>query len=212
RFRDDLRGEIQRSYPDYAGLSPVILGHLLDMALQRARGYGFTRESTLGQFVYLMAAIAPNFDLHPAIHAGLVNPGIAVDERIDALVNNLPGGVWAEAAEHSSALGWFLTGDAFAAKPETRLAMALSNALPQDLAEPPPALEAKVLSVIGRAKALGFDTEDGQFVFAACQVIYGVGFESRLDWAKDALDPELGRDVQVALLRARIAIDTAAWL
>ena len=212
RFRKQVRDELRRSYPDYAGLSPMILNRLLDLALRRARGYGFTWQSTLGQFVYLMAAIAPNFDLHPAIHAGLVNPGIAAEERIDALVRNLPDGVWTEAAARASTLGWFLTEDAYAAQPAARIALALANALPQDLAEPSPALEAKVSPAIERAKALGFATEDGQFVFAACAVIYGLGFDTRTAWAKDALKPEFTPELRAALLRARIAIDTAAWL
>ncbi len=212
RFRKQVREEIQQSYAEYAGISPIILDHLLDLALQRARSYGFTWQSTLGQFVYLMAAIAPNFDLHPAIHAGLVNPGVPVEERINELVKNLPDGVWTEATEHASTLGWFLTEDAFNVKPATRIAMALSNALPQDLATTPSELESKVLPAMARAKATGLDTEDGQFVFAAGVIVYGIGFETRLDWAKDALDPELTPDLRAALLRARIAIDTAAWL
>ena len=212
RFRRQVLDEIQRSYPDYAGLAPVILDRLLDMALKRARGYGFAWESTLGQFAYLMAAIAPNFDLHPAIHAGLVNPGVPAEGRIDALVENLPDGVWTEAKAAASTLGWFLAEDAFAAKPSARIAMALSNALPQDIPAPPSELEGKVLPAMERGKGLGFADEDGQYVFAACQIIYGAGFETRLAWAKDALDPEYTPALRTALLRARVAIDTAAWL
>lgn len=133
-------------------------------------------------------------------------------ERIDALVRNLPAGVWTEAAARSSTLGWFLTEDAYAAQPAARIALALANALPQDLAEPAPALAAKVSPAMERAKALRFASEDGQFVFAACTVIYGPGFDTRTAWAKDALNPAYTPELHAALLRARIAIDTAAWL
>jgi hypothetical protein len=135
QFRTTLCTHIRRQYPAYAQVSPTTLTCLIGFGLARARGYGFTWQSSLGQFVYLMAAVAPNFDLHPAIHALLTNAALPAEHRIPSLIERLPPGVWTEAAGNAGRIGWFLSQDSFGLDRPARIRLALANALP-DLAAP----------------------------------------------------------------------------
>lgn len=208
RFRATLRKHIQQEYPAYAQVSPVTLMRLIGFGLARARSYGFTWQSNLGQFVYLMAAVASNFDLHPAIHSLLVNPAIAVENRIECLTERLPKGVWAEAAGKSSTIGWFLSKDSFKLEHNAHIALALANALPGIAA----ISENQIQHALKRAEALGFLTEDSQFVFAACCMHYGENFEVQAPWAQGMFTAEFTVEAKVALLRVRIALDAGIWL
>ncbi|WP_027147569.1 hypothetical protein, partial [Methylobacter marinus] len=113
RFRATLCRHIQQTYPAYARLSPITLTRLIGFGLARARCYGFTWQASLGAFVYLMAAVAPDFDRHPAIHALLVNTALPVEGRLAALTERLPPGVWTEAGRAAGTIGWFLSQDSF---------------------------------------------------------------------------------------------------
>ncbi|MBX3667241.1 MAG: hypothetical protein KF778_02475 [Rhodocyclaceae bacterium] len=212
RFASALCASIQTDYPDYARLAPVVLQVLVANALARAQSYGLTWRSSLEQFVRLMAAVAPNFDTHPAIQAGLGNDTVEPDERLPLLVKTLPDGVWAEAAENSSNLGWYLRANQVPAASEARIAAALANALPQKFR--PATLNAApfVAQSCRRAAELGLPGEDGGFTFAACNFLYGAGFESRVAWVADIFAPHIAPPLRVALLKARAAIDSGVWL
>ncbi|PZN84118.1 MAG: hypothetical protein DM484_03220 [Candidatus Methylumidiphilus alinenensis] len=211
QFRERLQAGVLEECPDYAGLPHDTLSHLISLALQRAGKYGFTWQSTLAQFVFLMTAIAPNFDLHPAIHAGLVNPGVPAEDRIDLLEENLPDGVWDEAAERASTLGWYLTSDTYSLTPPNRIAQALANALPQDILTALSKRDTTVSPALNHARLKGFETEDGQFVFAACQIVYGESFDTRFDWARKIFasgNPE----IQAVQLRDQLTQDKKLWI
>jgi hypothetical protein len=206
QFRTTLCTHIRRQYPAYAQVSPTTLTCLIGFGLARARGYGFTWQSSLGQFVYLMAAVAPNFDLHPAIHALLTNAALPAEHRIPSLIERLPPGVWTEAAGNAGRIGWFLSQDSFGLDRPARIRLALANALP-DLAAP---VQQTVQEAIQRAEAQGFVAEDSQWVFAACCLHYGDNFETQAPWAKglEAFTPP----ARTALLRVRLALDAGIWI
>lgn len=208
QFRETLRRRIQQEYPAYAPVSPAILARLIGFGLARARSYGFAWQSSLGQFVYLMAAIAPNFDLHPAAHSVLANADLPAEKRIASLTERLPIGVWTEAADTASTIGWFLDKDSFGLDRLARILLALTNALPA-IAAPSDALAQRALT---RAETLGLLTEDSQFVFAACCLHYGENFELQAPWAKEPVTPAFTPQIRTALLRVRLALDAGIWL
>lgn len=57
---------------------------LVASAINHARTYGITSESSLAAFVVLMFVIAPNFDEHPLIKRLLEDEKIAPNDRIDS--------------------------------------------------------------------------------------------------------------------------------
>lgn len=70
------------------GAIPAIrLREMIAVGLARARGYGMTWESSIGQFVFLMFIISPSFDTDPDILRVLDDRRIPPDERIDELWN-----------------------------------------------------------------------------------------------------------------------------
>lgn len=212
RFRATLCADLQREHAALAELSPLVLAWLVDAGIQRARSYGFRFQSSIGLFLHLMAGLAPNFDLQPAIHASLVNPAMSLEDRLEAAAEGLPCSAWQTAEAAASTLGWHLAQDSFCLPTPRRLALALGRALPQDLRGTGADLEALTTACVPQARALGLADDDGLFVFVACERVYGAGWAERLDWARDVFGPDFGSTLRPALLRARLAIDTGAWL
>jgi len=66
--------------------------------LAKARGYGLTWESSLTVFVAHMVEICPAYDEHPAVQRVLRDARIPPDERTRALLSELTGEEWEEAA------------------------------------------------------------------------------------------------------------------
>jgi hypothetical protein len=209
RFRASLCRHIQQTYPAYARLSPVMLTRLIGFGLARARRYGFTWQASLGSFVYLMAAVAPDFDRHPAIHALLVNTALSIEGRLAALTERLPPGVWTEASRAAGTIGWFLSQDSFSLDRPARIGLALANALPDNAAS---LGEEALQGALKRAETRGFLSEDSQFVFAACGLHYGEQFEHQAPWAKGLFSPALTMEARTALLRVRLVLDAGIWL
>lgn len=205
-FRQQLLAYVLQECPGYAEVSPITLNRLIGHGLARARRYGFTFQSTLGQFIGLMASIAPDFDGHPAIHALLVNPAIPVEERIARLAERLPAGVWQQAAERGSNIGWFLTEDGFGLGRAGRIARAVTQVLPD--AAPFAGIE----KAIADADARGWHGEDQQFVYTVCAAHYGLGFAAEQPWAQELFAGDLNPPLQAALLRVRIALDAGVWV
>lgn len=212
RFLKSLGDSLQRENAPLAELSSPIMAWLVDAGVQRARSFGFRWQSTIGQFLHLMAAVAPNFDLQPAIHAALLNPDVPLEERVQTAADDVPEAAWQAAEAAASSLGWHLAQDSFGMPTALRLALALRRALPQDLRDTAVKLETAVTASLPRADALGLKGEDALFVFAACERIYGADFAQRLEWAREIFGPGLAAALRPALLRARVALDTAAWL
>jgi hypothetical protein len=210
RFRASLCRHLQQTYPAYARLSPVTLTRLIGFGLARARRYGFTWQASLGSFVYLMAAVAPDFDRHPAIHALLVNTALPAESRLAALTERLPPGVWTDAGRAAGTIGWFLSQDSFGLERPARIGLALANALPDSAALLEE--ETPLQGALKRAETRGFLSEDSQFVFAACGLHYGEQFEHQAPWAKGLFTPALTAAAQTALLRVRLALDAGIWL
>lgn len=66
-------------------ISDVELGAMIRSGFRRARAYGLTWETNLSAFVYLMFAVAPNFDSHPLVRHLLSDPSVAPDSRVEQL-------------------------------------------------------------------------------------------------------------------------------
>ncbi|MGR8932081.1 MAG: hypothetical protein ACU836_15730 [Gammaproteobacteria bacterium] len=211
-FLEILRQHVQQAYPAYAEVSPRIMTRLIGFGVERARDYGFTWQSTLGQFVYLMAAIAPNFDQHPALHAVLVNPAIPIEKRPGSLIQRLPAGVWTDAEATASTIGWFMIRDEFHLPPAERISSALLNALPDTAKIQSGDRLKRVEQSIRTAEALGFTAEDQQWVFVAASLHYGDCFVSDLAWAKETFVPAFPLQTQISLLRVRMALDAGIWI
>ncbi|MEO6049346.1 MAG: hypothetical protein ABIQ57_17805 [Candidatus Kapaibacterium sp.] len=65
----------------------IRLRELIATGIARARRHGMTWESSLGQFIFLMFIISPNFDSDPDVLPVLGDERIPSDERINALWN-----------------------------------------------------------------------------------------------------------------------------
>ncbi|HMU64787.1 MAG TPA: hypothetical protein PKD35_08900 [Nitrosomonas sp.] len=217
QFRKMLCEHIQQEYPVYGKVSSSTLMKLIGFGLTRARNYGFSLQSSLGQFIYLMAAIAPNFDLHPAINAFLVNNKIPADNRLEVSLENLPDGVWDEAIQQSSHIGWFLIDNMSSQPPIVRIVSALNLALRTDKTTDNEVRSiTSVDNAIATALSHGWKSEDAQFVFAAAWVMYGDNFSTsgatKYPWIKNVFDSKSAIKIQVALLRIRMALDFQIWL
>jgi hypothetical protein len=60
--------------PDTEGIDDTQLLEMVDTGIVRAQARGFTWESSIAGFVYLMFSVAPNFDVHPAFEKVLSEP------------------------------------------------------------------------------------------------------------------------------------------
>lgn len=217
QFRKMLCEQIQQEYPSYGKVSSSTLMKLIGFGLARARNYGLSLQSSSGQFIYLMAAVAPNFDLHPAINAFLVNSKIPADERLEVSLENLPDGVWDEAIQQSSHIGWFLIDNMSFQPSKVRIVSALNLALRMDKTTDNEIRSiTSVDNAIAAALSHGWESEDAQFVFTAAWVMYGDNFSTKgatkYPWVKDVFDSKSAIKVQVALLRMRMALDFQTWL
>lgn len=216
RFREELLQHIRESHPIYARIAVPMFAQLLETAVRRARRYGFTQQQTLAQFVSLMAAVAPNFDLHPAVHALLVSPAVPVDGRVEALTERLPDRIWDEVMAQGSNIGWYLAEDTFGLAPASRIVAALARAMAQTGSG---IASNQLLQSVGAATAAaashGWHSEDAVFVFSAAWLAYGTAFDGRSDafpWVSDVFDRGSATRTQVVLLRMRLALDRQLWI
>ena len=214
RFRAELVAHVRAIGPAYTRVTDAVLLPWLDVALQRASGYGFTEQASIAQFASLMAAVAPNFDLHPQFHAALIHPGIPANQRLDALSSSVPEIAWDQAQANSSSIGWHLPVDTFHLSVGSRRTQALAQALPDHIGS----AEGLNLQAGAAAEALqrrGWHDEDASFAFTAAWLVYGPDLDDPRKsppWAPAVLDSASALKTRATLLRMRIALDIHVWI
>jgi hypothetical protein len=67
-------------------------------AIEKARSYGLTYESSITTFVAHMMTVNPAFDEHPAVQRALRDPDVAPDGRMTAMMATVSDMDWEEAA------------------------------------------------------------------------------------------------------------------
>lgn len=90
-----------------APLPDDVLREMVTNGVARGRSHGLTWESTLTAFVALMFEVAPNFDEHPKVRAGLEAPFLEPDERIQYLPDYVGDEAWREAEQNYDESAWF---------------------------------------------------------------------------------------------------------
>lgn len=97
QFTDETVAWFQNEVPELiAGIPAAVLRDRVVLAIAHGRSYGMRSGMALLQFVWLMLAYGPDFTGHPRIKRILADAAIAPDDRVDALLQGLPGRVWEE--------------------------------------------------------------------------------------------------------------------
>jgi len=211
-YLDTVVRSLQQNTDLFEETHPVVVRRLANTGLARARTYGLEDACQLAQFVHLMAEVSSVFDLHPDISARLDDPALPPGERFSLLLAEADDGLWLAAGADDSLSGWYLDDPCRALRLPERWALALGNALhPEDL--PPPLQRVDtVAAAITDAAAHGCTSADGQFIWAACACAYGPGFQRAMPWSGDVFAQSRPTELVTGMLRARLAIDFAAWL
>lgn len=203
-FAERMRETLLATYPHFLPCFPLdaqraIVTNMLD----RARGWGLTRQDALFAFCRAMIEIAPNFDRVPQIEQAIAGLGDGREQFAD-LAASLPPPLRALARARASNLPLFLHPSQDARADAERLAAALALAL---VGRPEVARPASTAAeAIAQAQALGLSGEsDGALVVAACRAFWGPEF-ARLPWA--AVLPREGWSPAeiLELLRLRLAM------
>jgi len=74
--------------------------------LNRARGYGFSRDATLAAFVGIMFELGPRFDEQPVIHTALLNALLPPDDRWNLMFSAASDEDWDQAEQMSPPGSW----------------------------------------------------------------------------------------------------------
>jgi hypothetical protein len=217
QFAQRLIELLRSGYPAYAGVPAACFEGLVETGLRRGRHYGFELQRTLAEFVEIMVAVSPTFDLDPQAHAVLVEPGIPVDRRMEEVIRRLPYRAWSGIAARGSQLGWYLSEDLYDATPLARISTALEAVFAgrQDGVGGTLAGPDRIQAALEAASTLGWRSENAGFVFAAASLVYGDGFHEelgRLPWVSGVFDRELRHEIQIVLLRMRLALDARLWI
>ena len=88
------------------GVDDADLRAMVAHGVERARGHGLTWESSIGRFVGLMFAIAPNFDQHVPVSAVLADDTLPPDERVPELFRLLTPEQWTGAVRRYDLSAW----------------------------------------------------------------------------------------------------------
>lgn len=197
-------------FPDtFRGQPRFVRRQMVAQGLSTADGFGLTLESTLGGFVALQCATAPDFHTHPQVRLILT---AAAPERLrfDRLIETVPQLLWNSIKSGADVRAWFdpVRPDQQAA----RIAIRVCDVFPElvdRIAETD--LLQLFQQVTARARRHGIEANAGVVVYAAALAFYG----TRLDeaggpaWARELFSPPLLTPARtVALLRLRVSLDT----
>ena len=89
-----------------AGFDDGELRRRIRLGLARADRYGFLSHASLAAFVATMFEVAPNFDEHPRLQAGLLDTSVSLDSRMLDLVQRTTEADWIEAEESYDEGAW----------------------------------------------------------------------------------------------------------
>ena len=214
-FEQTLAQMMRSDYPVPALMPPAVLARVVNTGLRRASTYGLTQQRSLGNFVLLMAGVAPNFDLHPAVHDALTQPGLPPDQRPEQLVQLVSADQWEEVAAQAGHIGWHLASDTYGASRPARIAAALPQVAAQSTRYMRPLDDAQAQAACQAAQAHGWTSEDTQFSYAAAVMAWGPGFSQdreRHPWLADVFKPQWQPHQQHIRLKLRLGAEHGLWV
>lgn len=88
------------------GTSDRGLRRMVEHGVDKAKARGLTWESSIGKFVGLMFAIAPNFDSHPPVNEVLSDLKLPPDERVAELFRRVTPEQWQGAVQRYDMSAW----------------------------------------------------------------------------------------------------------
>lgn len=107
-FVDRTVVHVQRFHPQaVASLSPLQLRTRVVHCIERGREAGLTWEYSLTVFVAHMLTLCPTFDSHPQVRRVLQTSPLPPDERMDALLREVPDAAWQQIADNCDAAGYW---------------------------------------------------------------------------------------------------------
>ncbi|EHR71795.1 hypothetical protein BurJ1DRAFT_2975 [Burkholderiales bacterium JOSHI_001] len=192
-----------------------VLARVVNTGLRRAATYGLGQQRSLGTFVMMMAGVAPNFDLHPAVHDGLTHPGLPPDQRPEQLLQRVSAEQWEDVAAQAGHIGWHLASDTFGASRAARIAAALPQVAAQSTRYMRPLDETQAEAACQAALAHGWTSEDTQFSYAAAVMAWGPGFSQdsqRHPWLADVFKPNWQPHQQHIRLKLRLGAEHGLWV
>ena len=77
------------------------LAAIVRHGITAARSYGLETEQHLVEFTLNMMTIHPRFHEQPQIHTVLTNAQLTADQRMEAILGEVPEDAWKEAAAYS---------------------------------------------------------------------------------------------------------------
>ena len=99
-FVDRTVDRVKRFYLEYVYmLEDQELRFRVKHAIEKARSYGLTKESSISVFVAHMLTISPEFDKQDAIQDALHDPDLAPDNRMQAMRATVFDEDWEEATK-----------------------------------------------------------------------------------------------------------------
>jgi hypothetical protein len=214
-FARSLAVQVQDEYPAWRPIPRHAATRFVNHGLARAETYGLAEPPPLAQFVHLMAAVAPNFDQHPAVHEWLTSADVPAGRRLTEVANRLSDSDWDDVAAASSSTGLHLPLDTFHLSVPARIAAALPYALGTTAKQTKADLAELANATCAAASEVGWTTEHLQFAYCAAEMLYGQGFSSQRDaltWVSSIFDATSKPATQAAMLRMRIALDFRVWV
>lgn len=107
-FVDRTVAHLRRFHPAVvAPLSELELRRRVAHCIDRGRGHGLTWEYSLTVFVAHMMTLCPTFDAHPDVARVLAASPLPPDERMDALLRELPDATWQQIADTCDAADYW---------------------------------------------------------------------------------------------------------
>ena len=107
-FVDRTVDHVRRFHPRaVAGLTALQLRARVVHCIDRGRAQGLTWEYSLTVFVAHMLTLCPTFDEHPEIRRVLDDGSLLPDERIDALLREVPDAAWQQVADECDAAAYW---------------------------------------------------------------------------------------------------------
>ena len=206
-FLDRVRRRLVATYPHFLPSFPEpIQARITGVMLERAAGWGLTRQSALWAFCEAMVSVAPDFDDEPEIRARLDADRTRLDLLLPDRIATMPPRLAANARRRASRLAFFTS---VRTEPE-RTAAAIPVALFDRVEARDPAGAAAQGWDAAATLGLG-GVADAGLIAAACRSFWGPDFV-RLRWAAPLWHEPWSPAERVELLRFRLAAQHRRFL
>ena len=103
RLCDRICKLLMERFPDHADkYDPADLVAFVETGMDRARAWGFTWDSTIGDYVALRLQVGADFDREPEVRRVFEDNTIPVEQRVASLVERLTRAEWQAIAERNA--------------------------------------------------------------------------------------------------------------